>query len=190
MVGARAERINFTENLNKTILVPAGAGVGKRGRSAGFYCEHCDLTFKDSLQWVDHLNSKQHLHAIGKTGEVEEATLEMVRARLEMLVRRRREQEMGVQVDLKKRLEERAKAEEAERATKREKRKALRKRKRAGEIKIEEREDAGIPGSATVVGGVQKVPQEEEEEEEEDADAVAMARMMGFSGGFGSTKKN
>ena len=49
--------------------------VGKKGKGAGYYCEACDLTYKDLLQWVDHLNSKQHLVATRKTAEIERATL-------------------------------------------------------------------------------------------------------------------
>ncbi|KAI5797745.1 hypothetical protein EDC01DRAFT_721685 [Geopyxis carbonaria] len=179
MISARRERINFEENLNKTTLVPAGAGVGKRGRSAGFYCEACDLTFKDSLQWVDHLNSKQHLNATGRTGEVLKASLEEVLQRLEWLKARKREEEKGEGLDLKERLRIRAEEEEKVRAEKREKRKELRKRKRAAIVKKEVDEEIKRAASGPAV----------EEVEEDDEDAIAMARMMGFSGSFGTTKK-
>lgn len=173
MISARRERINFEENLNKTMLVPGSAAVGKKGKGAGFYCEACDMTYKDSLQWVDHLNSKQHLVATGKTGEVERATLEDVVKRLEWLKRQREQREKGEEWDLKKRMEEKAKAEEEARQAKREKRRELRKRKKAVEIKKEPDMDID-PGAGEAV----------------DDDAAMMARMMGFSGGFGSTKKN
>lgn len=32
----------------------------KRGKKFGFYCDICNLTFKDTLQYVDHLNHKVH----------------------------------------------------------------------------------------------------------------------------------
>jgi U4/U6.U5 tri-snRNP component SNU23 len=175
MISARRERINFEENLNKTQLVPGSAAVGKKGKGAGFYCEACDLTYKDSLQWVDHLNSKQHLVATGKTAEVERATLEDVLKRLEWLKRQREQRDNGEDWDLKKKLQERALQEEEERKRKREKRKEAKKRKRAVEIKKEE--------------GAAATPQETEDVEMDD-EAAIMARMMGFSGGFGSTKKN
>jgi U4/U6.U5 tri-snRNP component SNU23 len=50
---ARRNIIDVSAQVGKTQIVPAGAGVGKRGRGAGFYCEACDLTFKDNLQWVE-----------------------------------------------------------------------------------------------------------------------------------------
>lgn len=181
MISARRGRINFEENLNKVQLVPGGAAVGKKGRSAGFYCEVCDLTYKDSLQWVDHLNSKQHLVATGKTGEVERATLEDVLKRLEWLKKQREQREKVEDLDIRKRMEERAMIEEEERLAKREKRKEAKKRRRAVEIKLEEgaaaRAKAGEAAAAV------------SEEAEMDDDAAIMARMMGFSGGFGTTKK-
>src|SRR5438045_2208884 len=51
LTSARSKRLDVSQNVGKTMLVPMGAAVGKRGRGAGFYCEACDLTFKDNLQW-------------------------------------------------------------------------------------------------------------------------------------------
>jgi U4/U6.U5 tri-snRNP component SNU23 len=175
MISARRDRINFEENLNKTQLVPGSAAVGKKGKGAGFYCDACDLTYKDSLQWIDHLNSKQHLVATGKTAEVQRATLDDVLKRLEWLKRQKEQREKGEDWDLKKRLEERAKEEEEERRKKREKRKAAKDKRKLSEVKKE--------------AGAEKVHVAQEDVDMDD-DAVMMARMMGFSGGFGSTKKN
>lgn len=175
MISARRERINFEENLNKTQLVSGSAAVGKRGKGAGFYCETCDLTYKDSLQWVDHLNSKQHLVATGKTGEVERASLEDVKKRLEWLKQKKRERERGEEWNLKKRLEDSAKALDEERIRKREKRKEMRMRKKVIEVKMEE----GLSGQTDDLADM-----------EVDEEAAMMARMMGFAGGFGSTKRN
>jgi len=180
MISARRERINFEENLNKIQLVPGGAAVGKKGRSAGFYCEVCDLTYKDSLQWVDHLNSKQHLVSTGKTAEVERATLEDVLKRLEWLKKQREQREKGEDLDIRRRMEERARIDEEERLAKREKRKEAKKRKRAVEIKLEE--GAVAPANAGDAAAAS-------EDAEMDNDAAIMARMMGFSGGFGTTKR-
>jgi U4/U6.U5 tri-snRNP component SNU23 len=86
---ARKARLNVADRVGKTSIVPAGAGQGKRGKGAGFYCEACDLTFKDNLQFVEHLNSKQHLVATGESGEVRRAGLEEVKERFEWLKRKR-----------------------------------------------------------------------------------------------------
>lgn len=144
---SRASRLDITQNLGKTTLIPAGAATGKRGRGAGQYCPDCDLTFKDSLQWVDHLNSRQHLENVGESGEVKKATLEEVRARLAWLAEKKRQEREGAEVviDLDKRLEMRKEEEEAEREEKRRKRREKRRKTEGGVgVKQEEVEGNGI----------------------------------------------
>ncbi|KAK9234952.1 hypothetical protein V1525DRAFT_411383 [Lipomyces kononenkoae] len=161
----RRQRLNLDQDLNKVTLVPAGASaVGKKGRGAGFYCEACDLTFKDSLQWVDHLNSKQHLRATGQTETQERATLKDVQDRLEWLRRKRDEENQGQMYDIKKRIAERQRIEEEERRMRREKRMQKRREKRA-----QAQETTG------------------HEDDDMDEDRRRMEDMMGIRG-FGSTK--
>ncbi|KAK7203364.1 hypothetical protein BZA70DRAFT_291394 [Myxozyma melibiosi] len=160
----RRQRLNLDSDLNKVTLVPAGASaVGKRGRGAGYYCEACNLTFKDSLQWVDHLNSKQHLQATGQTDSVKRATVEDVRSRLRWLRQKREEDLQGQQYDIQKRIAERKRIEEEERQRRREKRNAKRKERRA---------------RSASAGG-----------DEVDEERLAMEQMMGIKG-FGTTKVN
>jgi U4/U6.U5 tri-snRNP component SNU23 len=137
---ARAARLNISSQIGKTQLVPATASTGKRGRGAGFYCEDCDLTFKDNLQWVDHLNSKQHLVATGQSGVVERVGVEAVRERLEMLRRKKAEEEQGEGEGLRERLERRRVEEERERELKREKRREKRRKKGKKDEVAEEHE--------------------------------------------------
>lgn len=47
------------KNVNKKVLA-TGLSSYKKGKQFGFYCELCDLTFKDTLQYSDHLNHKIH----------------------------------------------------------------------------------------------------------------------------------
>ena len=139
---SRQERLNVASMVGKTTLVAAGAAVGKRGKGAGFYCADCDLTFKDNLQLVEHLNSKQHLIATGQSGEVVRATVEDVRMRLRMLAHRKRvrdeEEKKAWQLDLGQRLKEREEVDAREREEKRKKRNE--KRRKGNGIKQEEEE--------------------------------------------------
>ncbi|KAL1978576.1 hypothetical protein VTN31DRAFT_1435 [Thermomyces dupontii] len=132
---ARSQRLDVASMIGKTTIVPAGAAVGKRGRGAGFYCPDCDLTFKDNIQLVEHLNSKQHLFATGQSGEVKRATLEEVRTRLRWLAHKKRQEEeeerkawqLDVGARLKDREEQEAKEREERRRKRREKRQAMKK---------------------------------------------------------------
>jgi U4/U6.U5 tri-snRNP component SNU23 len=128
---ARAERIDWSKMVGKQTLTSAAAAVGKRGKGAGAYCAPCDLTFKDNIQYIEHLNSKQHLVATGQSGEVKRATLEEVRERLRYLKRKADEAKRDEVVDVDARLalgRERMEAEAEERRRKRnEKRRAKKK---------------------------------------------------------------
>ena len=133
---ARKARLNVADQVGKTQIVPAGAGQGKRGKGAGFYCDVCDLTFKDNLQFVEHLNSKQHLIATGESGVVKKATLKEVKERFEYLKRKRDEEKAREVVDLGTRIEVAREQEEREREEKRRKRNEKRRKTKDG---------AGVP---------------------------------------------
>lgn len=129
---SRSQRLDVASQVGKTMIVPAGAGVGKRGKGAGFYCSDCDLTFKDNIQLVEHLNSKQHLIATGQSGEVEKVDVVGVRQRLKWLAHVRREQQeeerKAGQLDLTERLKTREEEEAKEREEKRRKRNEKRRK--------------------------------------------------------------
>lgn len=161
---ARKDRLDIYEGLNQVTLVPGGAAAGKRGKGAGFYCEVCNLTFKDSIQYTDHLNSKQHLYASGQKEQTTRATLDDVRKRLEYLKKKKEKEakENSIEFDINKRLEQRRQFEEAELKAKRQRRAAAAKRR-----KQQTNDDNATEGN--------------------DDDDNDMAKMMGISG-FGSTK--
>ncbi|KAF4445945.1 hypothetical protein F53441_10365 [Fusarium austroafricanum] len=169
---ARRNVIDLTQQIGKTQLVPGGAGVGKRGRGAGFYCESCDLTFKDNKQYIEHLNTPQHLINTGQTTEVKRATAEEVHERIEYYIRRRDELEKEKQTSLHERLQLREEEAEKEAEERRKKRREENERKRlkkeeTAKVKMEYGEDLRIEG----------------EHDEDD-----MMASMGFTG-FGTSKK-
>jgi len=136
---ARGSRLDVASMVGKTTMVPASAGIGKRGRSAGFYCESCDLTYKDNVQYIEHLNSKQHLINTGQSGEVKRATLQDVKDRIEMLKAKKRhredeERKLG-QLDINARIKQ---AEDTEAVEREEKRRKRNEKRRKGGIKQEE----------------------------------------------------
>ncbi|TVY17236.1 U4/U6.U5 small nuclear ribonucleoprotein component snu23 [Lachnellula arida] len=133
---ARNSRLDVSANVGKIVLMPAGAATGKRGRGAGFYCKDCDLTFKDNLQWVEHVNSKQHLVAIGESGEVRRAGAEEVHERIRMVWERLMDERLESVKSLGERLEISKAVEEREREERRVKRREAAEKKRV--VKEEE----------------------------------------------------
>ncbi|KAK5734485.1 U4/U6.U5 snRNP associated protein [Elasticomyces elasticus] len=138
---SRQSRLNVSEQVGKVTMVVAGESQGKRGKSAGFYCEVCDLTYKDNLQFVEHLNSKQHLIASGESGEVRRAGLEEVKGRFDYLVQKREADREREVVDLGERLEVAGAQADREREEKRRRRNEKRRKTKDGEgmqeIKVE-----------------------------------------------------
>jgi hypothetical protein len=70
---ARSERIDWSQMIGKQTLTSAAAGVGKRGKGAGAYCQACDLTFKYALFYAHailHANNHfQRQHTIRRALE-------------------------------------------------------------------------------------------------------------------------
>ena len=150
---ARGSRLDVANMVGKTTLVPAGSAIGKRGRGAGFYCEACDLTYKDNVQYIEHLNSKQHLVNTGQSGEVVKATLQDVLARIDMLKQKKREWEeeksrLG-EIDIGARIKKAEEVEAAEREEKRRKRNE--KRRKGGENGIKKEDESHWEGRLGVI---------------------------------------
>jgi len=153
----REGSLELDKNLNKTMVVqnPGGRGPGQ----PGFYCEPCNRTYKDSVGYLDHINSKAHLRVIGQTTRIERSTLEQVRARIAFLREKTKDASQAKSFDFDQRLAEVKAKEAAVRAEKKAKKKA-------------EKEKARV-----------ELVQDSAMDQDDD-----MAKMMGF-GGFGSSKK-
>jgi len=173
----REGSLELEKNLNKTMVVqnPGGRGPGQ----PGFYCEACNRTYKDSVGYLDHINSKARtcflfflknpeahfiqrdtdLRVICQTTRIERSTLEQVRARIAYLREKTKEASNAKSFDFDQRLAEVKSKEAALRAARKAQKKAEKDKARLELVK-----DSAMDG------------------EDE------MAKMMGF-GGFGTTKK-
>ncbi|KIK09950.1 hypothetical protein K443DRAFT_127324 [Laccaria amethystina LaAM-08-1] len=148
--------LELDKNLNKTMVVqnPGGRGPGQ----PGFFCQTCDRTYKDSIGYLDHINSRAHLRALGQTTKVERSTLAQVQARIALLREKTKEAASAKAFDFDQRLAE-VKAKEL----------ALREQKKAE--KKAEKEKARL-------ALIQDTGDED----------VEMAQLMGFGGFGSSKK--
>ncbi|KAG6885688.1 hypothetical protein C0993_011173 [Termitomyces sp. T159_Od127] len=153
----REGSLELEKNLGKTMVVqnPGGRGPGQ----PGFYCEACNRTYKDSVGYLDHLNSRAHLRVLGQTTKIARSTLAQVQARIALLREKTKAATTAKAYDFDQRLAE-LKAKEV----------ALREQKKAA--KKAEKEKARL-----------ELIKDTAMDQDDD-----MAKMMGF-GGFGSTKK-
>ena len=171
----REGSLELEKNLNKTMVVQ---NVGGRGPGQpGFYCEACNRTYKDSVGYLDHINSKARkfillflwfifhlkshadLRVIGQTTRIERSTLEQVRARIAYLREKTKDASNAKSFDFDQRLAEVKAKEAALRADRKAQKKAEKDKARLELLK-----DSAMDGGDEMVA------------------------MMGF-GGFGTTKK-
>ncbi|KAK8861725.1 hypothetical protein IAR55_002548 [Kwoniella newhampshirensis] len=199
---ARSEALDLNKNLNKTMLVQTTT-TGKGPRGAGFYCEMCNRTFKDSLSYLDHINGRFHLRQLGQTTQVARSTLSQVRAKIASLRAQTADRVTAKNFDFQARLSAIRSAENEERERRREERKRKRENKKEQEdllrlgvlpsevkkSKIVETEGTQQKESRDVR---RKEKREKAKEDEEIQRAIQeneqMASMMGF-GGFTTAKK-
>jgi len=170
-IKARENRVDLDSKVGKTTLVTPA--LLEAGGGAGFYCETCCCTLKDSTSYLDHINGKKHQRALGFSMRVERVGVDAVRNRMETIKRKMEEAKTR---PLKSALEEHtskvALQVAEEEANKR------RRKEEATAAKKRSKEEAAAAAGGSGEGG-------EEDEAEEDSE---MAAMMGF-GGFGTTKK-
>ncbi|OCF44071.1 hypothetical protein I317_02024 [Kwoniella heveanensis CBS 569] len=207
---ARKSDMDLNKNLNKTMLVQTST-TGKGPRGAGFYCEMCDRTFKDSLSYLDHINGRTHLRMLGMTTQVERSTLTQVRAKIASLRAATANAVTAKNFDFNQRLKSVKEAEEVERQRRREERKRKREKRREDEELTRmgilrddaDARDVGIGAENGVGGGKgsnnkkrktdqreadRRKAQAEQEVERAIQERDDMAAMMGF-GGFGGSSK-
>ncbi|EKM53937.1 uncharacterized protein PHACADRAFT_97984 [Phanerochaete carnosa HHB-10118-sp] len=154
----REGSLDLDKNLGKTMVVQNTSGRGPG--VPGFYCEVCNRTYKDSTGYLDHINGRSHLRALGQTTRIERSTVEQVRARIAYLREKTKEASSAKSFDFEQRLTEIRDREAKARAEKKAAKKAAREQARVELVK----DSAGQQGENDMM--------------------VA----MGFSG-FGTTKK-
>ncbi|KAI8989581.1 hypothetical protein BDB01DRAFT_782390 [Pilobolus umbonatus] len=114
----REQRVDLEKNVGKIQVVQS---MDSR-RQPGFYCKDCDVTIKDSVTYIDHLNGRKHLSNVGISRKVEKADLNSVKERLALLKRKKENPEQE-EYDLDERLAAIKQQEEEEKQRRREKKK-------------------------------------------------------------------
>ncbi|EAU91060.2 hypothetical protein CC1G_03228 [Coprinopsis cinerea okayama7 len=140
LMKAREAPLELDKNLGKTMVVqnPGGRGPGQ----PGFYCETCNRTYKDTVAYLDHINSRAHLRAIGQSTKIERSTLAQVQARIAYLREKTKAASSAKDFDFDKRLAEIRAKERAAREQKKAEKKAEKEQKRMEMIAEPTGEDA------------------------------------------------
>jgi U4/U6.U5 tri-snRNP component SNU23 len=139
--------LELDKNLNKTMVVqnPGGRGPGQ----PGFYCEACNRTYKDSVGYLDHINSRAHLRVLGQTTKIERSTLAQVQARIAHLREKTKEAASAKAFDFDQRLAEVKEKEQTLREQRKTEKKAAKEKARLALINDSENADSEM---ATLMG--------------------------------------
>ncbi|TFK54119.1 hypothetical protein OE88DRAFT_1625486 [Heliocybe sulcata] len=124
----RETPLDLDKNLGKTMVVQNSSGRGPG--VPGFYCEACKRTYKDSSAYLDHINGRAHLRALGQTTRIARSTVEQVRARIAYLREKTKEASSAKSFDFEQRLAQVREKEEAIRAEKKAQKKAEKEKAR------------------------------------------------------------
>ncbi|GAM29251.1 hypothetical protein SAMD00019534_124270, partial [Acytostelium subglobosum LB1] len=177
---ARSEDLNLVKRIGKANVID---GVTPMNNQGGFYCELCDCLMKDSVGWLDHINSKRHNRMEGKSMRVEKATLSQVKNKLKA-----KKDELNAKKALTEQEKQKKKDEEYQVILKQMEEKAEQEieEKRLAKLKQREQNKAKAKEDAEIEAQLKKEEEQEEEEDEE----TAQLRAMGLPTNFGSSKKN
>ncbi|KAJ3041412.1 zinc finger, matrin-type 2 [Rhizophlyctis rosea] len=145
LLQARDEEVDLSSKLNKTEVVQVSNIASKQ---PGYYCEICDCTVKDSVNYLDHINGKKHQQMLGMSMKVERSTADQVKARLERLKRKADDGPL----DLAARVEKAQREEEEEKRLKKERKKEKKKQKRGEDAELEGVEIEGEVDMASIMG--------------------------------------
>ncbi|KAJ2756824.1 U4/U6.U5 snRNP associated protein [Coemansia aciculifera] len=160
LLQSRKQAVDLEGMVGKVQIVQASTAASGQ---PGFYCKVCDVTVKDSLSYLDHINGKNHQRVLNRSMKVASETVADVLAKLQSLreLKRRQQQQTKDEYSFQEQVNQQQQAERQKRDKRREARRRQRQAKARG------------------VGSKSPSP---------DADADDMGSAMGFAS-FGSTKK-
>ncbi|KAJ1988973.1 U4/U6.U5 snRNP associated protein [Coemansia sp. RSA 1358] len=162
LLQARKHTINLEGMVGKTQVVQSSSAASGQ---PGFYCKVCDITVKDSMSYLDHINGKNHQRMLNRSMKVAAETVADVIAKLQSLREAKRRQQMaGSEYNFHEQVSKQQQIDQE----KRQRRKEARRRRRLAQTYEEESVDG--------------------ESIDEDDTSKMMEQMLGTAS-FKSTKK-
>uniref|UniRef100_A0A7E4VMK3 U1-type domain-containing protein n=1 Tax=Panagrellus redivivus TaxID=6233 RepID=A0A7E4VMK3_PANRE len=128
----REEKVDLESRVGKQVTINKTTTTEATG---GFYCELCECNLKDSINYLDHINGKNHQRKLGFSMKVKRSTVDDVAKRFEM---KKAELAQKAKSATNKDEAESIKEEQAKIADLRRQKELIKSRKRAKEAEPEE----------------------------------------------------
>ena len=127
LLKAREYKVDLESRVGKQVVINKTTPSAETG---GYYCDICDCVVKDSINFLDHINGKNHQRNMGFSMKVKKSTVDDIRERL---TQKKLEKELKTE-DVEERLKD-IKEEEAKLSDlKRQQRERIESRKRPAPI--------------------------------------------------------
>ncbi|VDL76800.1 unnamed protein product [Nippostrongylus brasiliensis] len=81
MLKARDYKVDLESKLGRSVVINKTTPAAETG---GYYCDVCDCVVKDSINFLDHINGKNHQRNMGMSMKVKRSTLEDVKERFKL----------------------------------------------------------------------------------------------------------
>ncbi|XGW17260.1 hypothetical protein V3C99_002120, partial [Haemonchus contortus] len=81
LLKARDYKVDLESKLGRSVVINKTTPAAETG---GYYCDVCDCVVKDSINFLDHINGKNHQRNMGMSMKVKRSTLDDVKERFKL----------------------------------------------------------------------------------------------------------